>query len=339
MFITLAPDFLQWATLYCVQRCGMSGGYADRLKHYPNKGVCGLPERLDNDRTLRTKLETLVKRVREAKHLVVFTGAGISTAAGIPDFRGPSGIWTKQQAKDKEAKQQAKAKASANRSAKKRGREEELEAAAVGASADIGASEVKSESDAGGSASGTVQGAIDFSSAQPTYTHRALVELSKRGHLKFLVTQNVDGLDQRAGHPRDKMAVLHGCILEEKCAECGHIQLRDTPVETISFKPTGSSCPKCAGVLRDTLLDWEDPLPEDELALSEAHCEQSDLVLALGTSLRIEPAGSLPCLAKSFVLVNLQQTPKDGEASLIVRAPVDMVMRAVMRDGFGIGDF
>ena len=135
----------------------MSGGYADRLKHYPNKGVCGLPERLDNDRTLRTKLETLVKRVREAKHLVVFTGAGISTAAGIPDFRGPSGIWTKQQAKDKEAKQQAKAKASANRSAKKRGREEELEAAAVGASADIGASEVKSESDAGGSASGTVQ--------------------------------------------------------------------------------------------------------------------------------------------------------------------------------------
>jgi mono-ADP-ribosyltransferase sirtuin 6 len=80
-------------------------------------------------------------------------------------------------------------------------------------------------------------------------------------------------------------------------------------------------------------------LPEDELALSEAHCEQSDLVLALGTSLRIEPAGSLPCLAKSFVLVNLQQTPKDNQASLIVRAPVDMVMRAVMSDGFGIGNF
>ena len=66
----------------------------------------------------------------------------------------------------------------------------------------------------------------------------------------------------------------------------------------------------CGGVLRDTLLDWEDPLPEDELAQSEAHCEQADVVLALGTSLRIEPAGSLPTLAKSFLLVNLQHTPE-----------------------------
>ena len=81
----------------------MSGGYADRLKHYPNKGVCGLPEQLDTERQLQAKLEILVKRVRDAKHLVVFTGAGISTAAGIPDFRGPSGIWTVQQAKDAHA--------------------------------------------------------------------------------------------------------------------------------------------------------------------------------------------------------------------------------------------
>ena len=72
----------------------MSGGYADRLKHYPHKGVCGLPEQLDTERQLASKLELLVKRVWAAKHLVVFTGAGISTAAGIPDFRGPSGIWT-----------------------------------------------------------------------------------------------------------------------------------------------------------------------------------------------------------------------------------------------------
>jgi len=368
----------------------MSGGYADRLKHYPNKGVCGLPEQLDTERQLTVKLQAIAKRVSEAKHLVVFTGAGISTSAGIPDFRGPSGIWTKQQAKEKAA---AKEKAKARKRAR-------------GASSPGGKSSETPKTESGESST-----QVDFGSAQPTYTHRALVELQRLGHLKFLITQNVDGLDQRAGFPRSHMAVLHGCIFEEKCEACGAIHLRDTAVDRISCAPTGRSCPApaagslappprvppllsrggdlgsedgplapsrsssgfascstvdepskaeqsdagaaatnaesaggsssdggavCGGVLRDTLLDWEDPLPEDELEQSEAHCGEADLVLALGTSLRIEPAGSLPTLARSFILVNLQQTPKDEEASLIVRAPVDVVMRAIMRDGLGL---
>ena len=79
----------------------MSGGYADRLKAYPNKGVCGLPEKYDNERRLAASLREVVNAVREAQHLVIFTGAGISTAAGIPDFRGPTGIWTQEKARDK----------------------------------------------------------------------------------------------------------------------------------------------------------------------------------------------------------------------------------------------
>ena len=80
----------------------------------------------------------------------------------------------------------------------------------------------------------------------------------------------------------------------------------------------------------------QDPLPEEELQASEAHCQRSDLVLALGTSLRIEPAGSLPMQARKFCIVNFQTTPKDTSAELIVRAPVDDVMAAIMRDAFGL---
>ena len=276
----------------------MSGGYADRLKHYPNKGVCGLPENYDSERLLKANLRSLVELVRDAKHLVIMTGAGISTSAGIPDFRGPNGIWTVQKAKDQEAKNEKKRlkqerdeaehrkKPRSGRGnklaeqvaqlrgvvgdgasdahleyllAKARGRVDEAanayydaanvaaragapqaaEAASTGPSS-AAAAGAASGGGAGGGAGGgggagakpgpseaaseaaasnakMASGAIDFASAAPTLTHRALVELVRLGKARFVVTQNVDGLDQRAGIPRDKLAVLHGCIFEEKC--------------------------------------------------------------------------------------------------------------------------
>ena len=99
----------------------------------------------------------------------------------------------------------------------------------------------------------------------------------------------------------------------------------------MSFQPTGNQCQNCQrGDLHDTLLDWEDALPEDDLQKAEQEFEKADLVLCLGTSLRIEPVGSLPLLAKRFVIVNLQVTPKDDQASLIVKASVDDVMDYLM---------
>jgi mono-ADP-ribosyltransferase sirtuin 6 len=271
----------------------MSEGYASRLKDYPDKGVCGLPENRDTKRSLTVKLNKLAAMVRESTHFVILTGAGISTSAGIPDFRGPQGIWTVEKEKEKEKKK----KANSSKQSLKRKREPVV---------------------------------MDFAAAQPTLTHRAIAKLASLGILKFCVTQNVDGLHCRSGLSRGHHSVLHGCVFTEKCSDCGMEHFRDFDCGGMSFQKTGRKCEKCQGDLCDTLLDWEDALPEDDFERATDECEKADLALCLGTSLRIEPAGSLPTLAKKYVIVNLQETPKDQEAAMVIRSRVDEVMNNLL---------
>ena len=271
----------------------MSGGYADKLKDYPSKGVCGLPETHDTTRKLRSSLNQLVAMVQQSNHFVVLTGAGISTSAGIPDFRGPGGIWTRQQELEKRQKRE-KRKRKAPEPENTKAEPESAKAKPAAASPEE-----------------LPAGALDFGAAQPTLTHYALAEMAQRGKLKHVVTQNVDALHQRSGLDRDNLSVLHGCIFEEKCESCGQLELFDkevchvllhqcltihtsssrqlhvlrwiAQVTTISCELTGKKCKSCGGGLRDTLLDWEDELPEDQLARSEQHCVEADLVMTLGT--------------------------------------------------------
>lgn len=171
---------------------------------------------------------------------------------------------------------------------------------------------------------------MDFASASPTVTHRAITKLIHLGIIRFCITQNVDGLHQRSGLSRKYLAVLHGCAFTEKCEDCGTEYFRDNEVNSISFQLTGTKCSICSGSLRDTLLDWEDPLPEEDIEKSEFECENADLVLCLGTSLRIYPANQMPLKAKKFVIVNLQQTMMDDTAALIIREKVDTVLMDVL---------
>ena len=169
-----------------------------------------------------------------------------------------------------------------------------------------------------------------FTRAKPTLTHRAITKLTVDGKLNYCITQNVDGLHRRSGLSRNYHSTVHGCVFTEKCANCGCEYFGDNELCGLSFKTTGNRCDDCGseGLLHDILLDWEDPVLDMERVSAE--CEKADLVLCLGTSLRIEPVGSLPLRAKKFIIVNLQATPKDEMASHIIRAKVDDVMETLM---------
>jgi NAD+-dependent protein deacetylase sirtuin 6 len=284
----------------------MSSGYASRLKEYPDKGVCGLPELKETSQSYNKKVKHLADLMKKKpQRIVVLTGAGISTSSGIPDFRGPNGIWTKELESQKKC--QVKNKKRKDLSMVK---DENIKLTKPSCT------------------DSTVL--IDFAHAKPSFTHNAITNLVSMEIIHYCVTQNVDGLHRRSGLPRTKHAVLHGCVFTEKCELCCTEYFREKEVGGMSFQKTGRKCDTCGGSLRDTLLDWDDALPEDDFERATEECENADLVLCLGTSLRIVPAGDLPTFAKKFVIVNLQETPYDSKAALVIRAKVDDVMKDVL---------
>lgn len=130
-----------------------------------------------------------------------------------------------------------------------------------------------------------------FESATPTITHRSITRLVQLGLVEYVITQNVDGLHRRSGLSRSKLAVLHGCLFTEICEKCKTEYFRNFDIGGVSFQKTGRYCTElgCSGELQDTILDWEDELPVEDWAISQDQCQKSDLILAIGTSLRIEP--------------------------------------------------
>ncbi|XP_027274997.1 NAD-dependent protein deacetylase sirtuin-6 isoform X5 [Cricetulus griseus] len=231
----------------------MSVNYAAGLSPYADKGKCGLPEIFDPPEELERKVGELARLMLQASSVVFHTGAGISTASGIPDFRlpgrglhskrnfcpllavlrGPHGVWTMEE----------------------RGLAPKFD--------------------------------TTFENARPSKTHMALVQLERSGFLSFLVSQNVDGLHVRSGFPRDKLAELHGNMFVEECPKCKTQYVRETVVGTMGLKATGRLCTvakarglrACRGELRDTILDWEDALPERDLMLAD---EASRVSVVLG---------------------------------------------------------
>ncbi|KAA8587249.1 hypothetical protein FQN60_016695 [Etheostoma spectabile] len=234
----------------------MSVNYAAGLSPYADKGVCGLPETFDSPEEVKAKVETLAQLIKESQYLVVHSGAGISTAAGIPDFRGPKGVWTLEE----------------------KGESPRME--------------------------------TTFEEARPSLTHMALLGLQRAGYLKYLISQNVDGLHVRSGFPRDMLSELHGNMFVEECEKCGR------------------------GKLISTILDWEDALPDRDLNKAEDSSRRADLALTLGTSLQIKPSGDLPLLTKrkggKLAIVNLQPTKHDKHAHLRIHSYVDDVMKQLM---------
>ncbi|KAL6467971.1 hypothetical protein MHYP_G00236480 [Metynnis hypsauchen] len=267
----------------------MSVNYAAGLSPYADKGICGLPEVFDTPEELKAKVEALAQLIRDSQYMVVHSGAGISTSSGIPDFRGPKGVWTMEE----------------------KGEMPHFD--------------------------------TTFEDAKPSLTHMALLQLQRAGYLKYLISQNVDGLHLRSGFPRDRLSELHGNMFVEECEKCGKQYVRDTVIGVMGLKPTGRYCEvtrsrglrACRGKLISTILDWEDSLPDRDLSRADEASRRADLALTLGTSLQIKPSGDLPLLTKrtggKLVIVNLQPTKHDKHAHLHIHGYVDEVMSQLMK--------
>ncbi|XP_015589177.1 NAD-dependent protein deacetylase Sirt6 [Cephus cinctus] len=266
----------------------MSCSYADGLSPYENKGQLGLEEKFDSDETLRLKCGLLADWIQAARHVVVHTGAGISTAAGIPDFRGPNGVWTLEQ----------------------KGLKPEMN--------------------------------ISFDEAIPTKTHMALKKLVEDKKIKFIISQNIDGLHLRSGIQRPHLAELHGNMFVEQCDKCGRQFIRNFATKSVGKKCLETVCRSeriggrpCRGRMHDTILDWEHNLPDNDLALSDLHSSVADLSICLGTTLQIIPSGNLPLYTKKYggrlVICNLQPTKHDKKADLVINGNIDSVIVSVMK--------
>ncbi|XP_047225122.1 NAD-dependent protein deacetylase sirtuin-6 isoform X4 [Girardinichthys multiradiatus] len=157
----------------------------------------------------------------------------------------------------------------------------------------------------------------------------ALLGLQRAGYLKYLISQNVDGLHVRSGFPRDKLSELHGNMFVEECEKCGRQYVREKVIGVMGLKPTGRYCEvvrsrglrACRGKLISTILDWEDALPDRDLNRADDASRRADLALTLGTSMQIKPSGDLPLLTKrkggKVVIVNLQPTKHVQQVTMV----------------------
>ncbi|MFV1967021.1 MAG: NAD-dependent deacetylase [Pirellulaceae bacterium] len=225
--------------------------------------------------------------VAQAHHAVTFTGAGISTESGIPDFRSPGGVWaTSQPVYFDEFMRSATAR-----------------------------HEYWRQKDA------THE---DFMNSDPNAGHQILAQWERDGRLRAVITQNIDGLHQVAGS--EAVLELHGTARSVSCLDCGARFEAGPMMERFRAEDRPPDCPECGGLLKHATISFGQKLPSDVLRESTHLSEQADLFLAMGSSLVVQPAASLPPLAKQngarLVIINRDPTPLDELADAVIHGSI-----------------
>jgi len=243
-------------------------------------------------------IEALSDLIVKSEKLVVFTGAGISTESGIPDFRGPEGLWTKYDP-------------------------EEFTIQKFLSSAESRKMQWKMLTEAGLT-----------TEAKPNPAHHAIAELHQLGKLDCIITQNVDNLHQKAGVPQDKVFELHGNMQWVICLSCH----RRFPINEILQKIHEGievpDCPHCHGILKPDAVFFGEALPQATLAEATRRARSCDLLIVVGSTLVVYPAAYMPMYAKEagarLAIVNLGDTPLDLYATVVIRGKAGEIMSKVM---------
>lgn len=243
--------------------------------------------------------DRLAQLLRDAQRVGVLTGAGVSTDSGIPDFRGPQGVWTTDPSAERLAHWPTY-------------RDDP---------------EVRRRSWQWRVANPALQ-------AEPNDAHHALARLADVGLLHGLATQNTDGLHVAAGTPRVLVHQLHGTMREVECPTCRWRAPLDWAIERIEAGEGDPHCPECGGITKTATVMFGQALPRDVLAAARRSATVCDLYLAIGTSLTVHPAADLPQLAAdqgaTVVIVNAEPTPLDHLADLVVRERIGTVVPAAV---------
>lgn len=243
-------------------------------------------------------VEQAAELVRAAREVVVFTGAGVSTESGIPDFRSPGGVWTRFDPR-------------------------EFTFDKFVASAETRRRFWKMSRELGPVLRG----------AEPNAAHLAVARMVEAGKVSTVITQNIDGLHQKAGVPAANVIELHGTAHTVGCLECAKEWPR---VEVEGWFDAGNEeprCDACGGILKPRTISFGQAMPPRETALAFAKAESCDLLLTLGTSLVVFPAAALVPRAKTagarLVIVNLDETEFDDIADVVIHEKAGPVMEKI----------
>ena len=245
------------------------------------------------------ELEALIATARgwvdRAHRVVALTGAGISTDSGIPDFRGPQGVWTRNPEAEKQSTIQHYV---ADPEVRRRAWRSRLDSPAW--------------------------------SAQPNAGHRALVTLERRGKLDTLITQNVDGLHQAAGSSPDRVVEVHGTTREVMCMMCGERAAMERALARVRAGEEDPACRSCGGILKSATISFGQALVERDIRRAQEAARRCDLMLAVGSTLSVYPVAGVVPVAKEagarVVILNAQATEMDVLADAVLRASISAVL-------------
>lgn len=251
------------------------------------------------------ELEAGIARVRhwiaEADPLVALTGAGISTDSGIPDFRGPKGLWTRNPEAEKMATLDVYL---SDPQVRKRAWQWRLE--------------------------------TQQSQLSPNAGHAALVALERSGRLDVLVTQNVDGLHQAAGSDPARVVEIHGTLREVECLACGERAAMQRALDRVVAGEVDPACRSCGGILKSATISFGQGLVAEDLERAQRAAESCDLLLAVGTTLAVYPIAAMVPIAKEhgarIVIVNGEPTEMDMIADAVLRGPISAILPRLVPD-------
>ena len=247
---------------------------------------------------LNYSLDVLSDLIVKAKRVVVFTGAGVSTESGIPDFRSPGEIWSRYDPEDFTI-QRFVSSPEARKICWKLFTEGGL-----------------------------------IREAEPNPAHYAVAELYRLGKLDCVITQNVDNLHQKAGIPDDKVLELHGNMQWVVCLSCRSRFPMKEVLQRIKERTEVPDCPNCRGILKPDAVFFGEALPQRTLMEATRRSQNCDLFIVIGSTLIVYPAAYMPTYAKNagakLAIINLTSTPLDREATVVIQGKAGEIMSKVM---------